>query len=70
MEPSASEDLMGHLNPEVAQVLLESLPQPIREAYERRAAEIEYPVWAVLEMALASFLDPEALGFLDCKPMY
>jgi hypothetical protein len=34
------------------------------------AAEIEYPVWAVLEMAQTAFLDDEALSFLDCKPMY
>ncbi|HIK15389.1 MAG TPA: hypothetical protein IGS53_08930 [Leptolyngbyaceae cyanobacterium M33_DOE_097] len=69
MEPFTSENLVTHLDPEVAQSLLESLPQHIREAYERRAAKIEYPVWAVLEIALASFLDPDALSFLDCKPM-
>ncbi len=65
-----SEQPVGHLDPEIAQMLLESLPQPIREAYVRRAASIDYPVWAVLEMALAGFLDDEALSFLDCKPMY
>jgi hypothetical protein len=32
------------------------------------AAEIEYPIEAVLEMAIASFLDIEALGFADSKP--
>lgn len=51
-------------------MLLESLPQPIREAYVRWAASIDYPVWAVIEMALAGFLDDEALSFLDCKPRY
>jgi hypothetical protein len=33
-----------------------------------RAAEIEYPIEAVVEMAIASFLDTEALGFVDCNP--
>ncbi len=33
-----------------------------------RATEIEYPIEAVVEMAIASFLDTEALGFADCKP--
>ncbi len=32
-----------------------------------RAAEIEYPIEAVLEIAIASFLNTEALGFADCK---
>lgn len=71
MEPPASPGQpVGHLDPEVAQMLLEALPQPIREAYERHAADINYPVWAVFEMALASFIDDDALSFLDCKPMY
>jgi len=33
-----------------------------------RAAAIEYPIQAVVEMAIASFLDSEVLGFADCKP--
>jgi hypothetical protein len=33
-----------------------------------RAAGIEYPIEAVIEMAIASFLDTEALGFADCNP--
>jgi len=32
------------------------------------ATEIDYPVEAILEMAIASFLDTEALSFADCKP--
>ena len=51
-----------------AKVILERLPARIREALVARAAEIEYPVEAVVEMAIASFLDSEALGFADCKP--
>jgi len=33
-----------------------------------RAAAIEHPIEAVVEMAIASFLDSQLLGFADCKP--
>jgi hypothetical protein len=51
-----------------AEVILERLPQRIQTALVAHAAEIEYPIEAVIEMAIASFLDTEALGFVDCKP--
>jgi hypothetical protein len=51
-----------------AQAILERLPEKIRDAIVARAAEIEYPIEMVVEMAIASFLDTEALGFVDCKP--
>jgi hypothetical protein len=51
-----------------AEVILERLPERIRDAIIARATEIEYPIEAVIEMAIASFLDTEALGFADCKP--
>ncbi len=51
-----------------AQVILDRMPERIRLAYIARATEIEYPIEAVVEMAIASFLDDEALGFADCKP--
>ena len=51
-----------------AEVILLRLPERIRAALIARAAEIEYPIEAVVEMAIASFLDTEALGFVDCKP--
>lgn len=51
-----------------AEVILGRLPERIKEALIARAIEIEYPVEAVVEMAIASFLDEEALGFVDCKP--
>ncbi|OUL19882.1 hypothetical protein BV378_32235 [Nostoc sp. RF31YmG] len=54
--------LQEQLSSTDAEVILERLPERIR------AAEIEYPVEAVIEMAIASFLDTEALGFADCKP--
>ena len=63
-------EAIEHLSPVAACMILVALPEPIRQAFERRAAEIEYPVEAVLEMALASFLDGEALSFVDCKPRY
>lgn len=50
-----------------AEVILETLPKRIQEALIARANEIDYPVEAVIEMAIASFLDAEALGFADCK---
>lgn len=51
-----------------AQAILERLPERIRTAFIARAAEIDYPIEAVVEMAIASYLDEEALGFADCKP--
>jgi hypothetical protein len=56
------------LSPIDAKVILERLPEQIQEALVARASEIEYPIEAVIEMAIASFLDTEALGFADCKP--
>ena len=60
--------LQEQLSPADAEVILGRLPERIRKALIERAAEIEYPIEAVIEMAIASFLDTEALGFADCKP--
>jgi hypothetical protein len=60
--------LQEQLSPADAEVILGRLPERIRTALIARAAEIEYPIEAVVEMAIASFLDTEALGFVDCKP--
>lgn len=60
--------LQEQLSPADAEVILGCLPERIRAALIARAAEIEYPIEAVVEMAIASFLDTEALGFVDCKP--
>lgn len=60
--------LQEQLSPADAEVILERLPERIRAALVTRANEIEYPIEAVIEMAIASFLDTEALGFADCKP--
>jgi hypothetical protein len=60
--------LQEQLSPADAEVILTRLPERIRTALIARAEEIEYPIEAVVEMAIASFLDTEALGFADCKP--
>jgi hypothetical protein len=60
--------LLEKLSPSDAAVILERLPERIRLALIDKAVEIDYPIEAVLEMAIASFLDTEALGFVDCKP--
>jgi hypothetical protein len=60
--------LQEQLSPVDAEVILGRLPERIRTALIHRAIEIEYPIEAVVEMAIASFLDTEALGFADCKP--
>ena len=60
--------LQEQLSPVDAEVILGRLPERIRAALIARAIEIEYPIEAVVEMAIASFLDAEALGFADCKP--
>ncbi len=57
-----------NISPADAEVILGRLPERIRAALIARADAIEYPIEAVVEMAIASFLDPEALGFSDCKP--
>jgi hypothetical protein len=60
--------LQEQLSPADAELILTRLPERIRTALIARAEEIEYPIEAVIEMAIASFLDTEALGFADCKP--
>jgi hypothetical protein len=59
-----------HLSPVAARMILAAFPDHIRSAFERRAQDIEYPVEAVLEMAISGFLDREALTFNDCQPRY
>ena len=60
--------LLEQLSAADAAIILERLPERIRAAMLDRAAEIEYPIEAIVEMATASFLDTEALGFVDFKP--
>ncbi len=51
-----------------ASSILALLPERIQAALKARATEIEYPIEAVVEIALASFPDTEAISFADCKP--
>lgn len=50
MQPIAEQETMEHLSPVAARMILAALPDKVRESFKRRAAEIEYPVEAVLEM--------------------
>jgi hypothetical protein len=56
------------LTPPAAQVILAQLPERIKQALIDRAVELDYPIEAVIEMALAGYLDQEAIGFADCNP--
>ena len=60
--------LLEQLSASDAEFILKCLPERIQSALIARATEIEYPLEAVIEMAIASFLDTEALSFADCKP--
>ena len=60
--------LLEQLSAADAEIILARLPKRIQTAMLDRSIEIEYPIEAVIEMAIASFLDTEALGFADCKP--
>jgi hypothetical protein len=51
-----------------AQTILDNLSERIRVAFIDRVAEINFPVEAVIEMALAGYLDSESIGFVDCNP--
>ena len=55
-----------HLPPEAVQQLLEYAPDYVKTAFSEKAAELECSLEAVVEMALASFLDREAFSFEDC----
>ena len=62
---SSEPESIEHLNPVAARMMLAAFP-----THERRAKEIDDPVEAVLEMAIAGFIDREALSFVDCQPRY
>jgi len=56
--------LQEQLSPADAEVILRRLPERIQASPIARPAEIEYPI----AISIASFLNTEALGFVDCKP--
>lgn len=46
-----------------------ALQDLIKGAIIAYAASVDYPVEAVLEMAIAGFLDPDSISFVDCNPL-
>lgn len=55
-----------HLSPEAIQILMNHLPDYVKIALIKRATELNCPMEAAIEMAIASFLDDEAFSFEDC----
>jgi hypothetical protein len=55
-----------HLPPEAIHQLLDYLPEYVKESLLAKAADLDCPLEAVIEMAIASFLDEEAFSFEDC----
>jgi len=58
-----------NLSSTAAHAFLDALPEKIQRALVTYAEEMDYPVEAVLEIAIAGFLDPDSIRFDDCKPM-
>jgi hypothetical protein len=58
-----------NLSAAAAQTFLDAVPEKIRSALVAYATEMDYPVEAVVEMAVASFLDEDAVSFQDCRPL-
>jgi hypothetical protein len=54
------------LTPESIAILVDHLPGHVKSALEERSIELGCPIEAAIEMAIASFLDEEALSFEDC----
>ena len=57
-----------HLSPVAAKMFLVALPERIQRALLAHSQETQYPLEMVLEMAIAGFLDSEAINFADCRP--
>ncbi len=55
-----------HLPPEAVHRLLEYAPDYVKEALIEKSTDLDCSLEAVVEMALASFLDEEAFSFEDC----
>jgi hypothetical protein len=68
--PPSPEQSEEHLSPVAAKMILAALPEHIQRALLAHAQETQYPLEMVLEMAIAGFLDAEAITFTDCKPEY
>jgi len=55
-----------HLSPEAINELVKSLPEFIKVALLEKSTELECSLESTIEMAIANFLDEEALSFEDC----
>lgn len=58
-----------HFSATAAQSVLEAVPDKIKAALLAYATEMDYPIEVVIEMAIASFLDEDAVSFTDCRPV-
>ena len=52
-------------SPHLLNVLLQGMPEKIRSGLEARAKAMDYLVWTIIEMAIAGYLDEEALSFVN-----
>lgn len=57
-----------HLSPVAAKMFLVALPERIQGTLLAHSRRTQYPLEMVLEMAIAGFLDSEAITFTDCRP--
>jgi hypothetical protein len=55
-----------HLSQKDIQLLVKALPDYVLAALQDRSQELDCPIEATIEMAIASFLDTEAFSFEDC----
>lgn len=53
-------------SPHTESLLQIQVPEKIRQALEAYATENQFPIELVVEMALAQFLDVDAVTFEDC----
>jgi hypothetical protein len=49
------------------ETVLAHLPLPLQKGIEQYATEIEFPLEAVVELAVTFLLDPDATSFEDCQ---
>lgn len=68
--PLPPEQSDEHLSPIAAKMFLTALPEHIQRALLAHSQETQYPIEMVLEMAIAGFLDSEAITFADCHSEY
>ena len=59
-----------HLSPVAAKMILAAFPDRIQRSLLAHAAETEYPIEMVIEMAIAGFLDSDCINFVDCQSEY